>query len=385
VDAGPFSVFLNDGVAVLLAAGAVARLVQLRRPSWSQLWIAGLGLLVLALTLRGGAELGVQAAVNEARKYLYFLSAAAYFSTVPPRRVLFDRLGVYWLLAAGALVVLAVVRWAALAVGVSGGVLGEGTSLRVLSSAPTLLIAQACFIGLASWARSRGLLTRAGVACSALTVLFLQHRTVWVVLVIGGAVLLTRDRGLRRGVVLLVGVLVAGLSVAAFTVLEAPDNRVSAGLERSATNSDTFEWRYEGWRELVEAGPSEYDEILFGLPFGSGYARQVGQDTVEVSPHNFYLETYLRLGVVGLLGIFGLLARLLWLLRRAVGGPGLLDDHVLFVLLVSACVYNLTYAPALFDGLLLGLAASAAARRRAHVAAVGEQAAPVPALARAGR
>lgn len=389
-DLGPFAVTVNDVAAVLLGAAAVARMLRLASPAWSQLWIAGLGAFVVLLALRGAMDFGLDAAVNEARKYVWLMSTALYFSTVVPRPALLERIGRIWLVAAGALVALAVVRWVALAAGMSGGVLGAaGDSLRVLPAAPALLIAQGCLIALASWARPRDLGRRVAVASFALAVLFLQHRTVWVALVVGAAVLLTRDHGLRAGAVALIAVVVGALSVAALAV-PADDSRIAADLERSATNADTFAWRYEGWLELIEDGPSDLNEVLVGIPFGTGYARIVDDVNVEFTPHNFYLQTYLRLGAIGTAALVGLHLVLAVRLRRGRGrgGAGLLGDQVLFVLLISAAVYDLTYAPSLVDGILLGLAASAAARAPAMTGTTGtvEGVLTRPtALARAGR
>lgn len=391
VDLGLFAVTLNDIVAVLLAGAAAARLLRMRSPAWSQLWIVGLGVLVVLLALRGAREFGLDAAVNEARKYVWLLSTALYFSTVAPRPALLERIGRTWLVAAGALLALAVVRWLAQAAGLSGGVWGVEDSLRVIPSAPTLMIAQGCLIATASWARSRGMGSRVAVAAFALAVVFLQHRTVWVALAVGATVLLTRGRGVRSGVMVLIVIVVGALSVAAFIIPQSSDGRVAADLEQSATNTQTFEWRYEGWRELIENSPSTLDEVVVGLPFGTGYGRVVDGIDVEVSPHNFYLQTYLRLGLVGLVGLVGLHVALALRLRRSRGGGGLMGDHVLFVLLISAALYDLTYAPSLVDGILLGLAASAAARAPVIAGTTGttgttERVLTHPsALARAGR
>lgn len=366
VDLGPLTVYGADVVGGLLAVATAARL--LRAPALTPLqWLlAGVGLVALLSVARGALAFGLEPAVNEFRRWLAVLAAALYFSTVEPARHWYDRLAVVWLGGVAALVALALARWAALSVGVAGGVLGDGTTVRVLDAPEALVIAQAFFIVLPWWRHpdlvGRWPVLRHAAPALLAVVVLLQHRTVWVVLAAGIAVLTARRGVLDRQVVVLVG---AGLAVGAvlgLILLDGSDLRLAEQLSGSATNTDTFTWRYQGWTELLRrAGETGgWTGRLVGLPFGSGWTRYINGGYVEVSPHNFYLETFLRLGAAGLALLLAAAAVALRGRMADPGPGGLLSGDVLLVLLVSQAVYWITYAPDLTQGLVLGLALGAA-------------------------
>ena len=129
--------------------------------------------------------------------------------------------------------------------------------------------------------------------------LLLQHRTVWVVTLLG---LLWLFRGQTR---LLRRFVIAG---AALTVLGGillatafRDDFVMESLQDSATNPDTFIWRVGGWYQLIFLRNANLFHFLLGDPFGTGFSRVIGGFRVDVNPHNFYVGIYLRFGLLGLL------------------------------------------------------------------------------------
>jgi len=378
VSLGPLTVFLTDVAAGLLAVATVARFLRaprLTRPQWLLLAVGAVAVLSLA---RGVLAFGVEPAVNEFRRWLALLAGALYFSTVEPVRAWYDRIALVWLAGVAALVALALLRWAALAVGVSGGILGEGGSVRVLDAAQALVIAQAFFVVLPWWRRHESPYLRHAAPALLAVVVLLQHRTVWAVLVAGVALLAVRRGALDRQVVAMVGVSLLLGALLGLLLLDGADVTLTEQLSGSATNADTFLWRYEGWAELLQRAGQDGGLVgrIIGLPIGSGWRRFVEGGYVEVSPHNFYLETYLRLGAVGLAALVALLALTLRTRLRDPGpaagaaaaghdpvdgsGPGgLLGNDVLLVLTVSMLVFWITYAPDLTQALLLGLVTAA--------------------------
>ncbi len=377
---GPISVFASDIAAALLATATAARLLRAGRLGAVQWILVGLAAVALLSVARGAQAFGPEPALNEFRRWLAVLAGTLYFSTLERSRNWYDRLAVVWLGGIALLVALALVRWAALSVGVSGGVFGDG-SVRVLPAPEALVIAQGFFVVLPWWRRHPSPLLRHAAPALLAVVVLLQHRTVWVVLAAGIAVLAVRGGGVDRQLVALVGSgLVLG-AVLGLVLLDGSDLRLGEQLSGSATNTDTFAWRYEGWAELLERADEAggWSALLVGLPFGSGWTRWVNGGYVEVSPHNFYLEAYLRVGVVGL--VLLLLAGAL-VVRARLSQPdhgGLFNGEVLLVLVASQAVYWITYAPDLTQSLVLGLAVASAgpatrAARRPRPLAVGARA-----------
>lgn len=368
------------------------RLLRIRRPSTGQRLLIGL-MLVLGLSLlRGVATFGVQQATNEFREFLTFLAPALYLSTFPVRD-LRDRIAAGWQAIAATLVAIAVLRWANVLTGVPIGLFalregrsigaGQQDSLRVVPSDDALLILQALLIVGSLWIasfRSQERGDMAGVqhlwirwsgrlsAVFLFSVLLLQHRTIWVATLFSvavGVALMEKQRLTVPAV--LTGVMVLGFAsglALANTGGELIPDPLRGQFEYSATNQNTFVWRFEGWLDLAESsGETSAVDKALGRPFGSGYSRVVDGQLVEVNPHNTYLTFFLRSGFVGLALLLAMYA---WVIRRLLrSGHGAassdttaLSNRVLVVLLTSQLVYWATYNPFVEQGLLLGLGLS---------------------------
>lgn len=356
---------LDVGFGVL-AVAAVARVI--RSPALSPLQWLLLALLVLvgASTVNGVLEFGIGTAVNEARTHVRFIAAALYFSTVEGDGSRFDRLARAWFAVAGFLVVLTVVRWLGLVAGFTGAWwMGGADDLRVIDGFSTLVLVQVLLI---IWGTKPPVPRWATVAGPVLlaAVVLLQHRTLWVALAVGALVWAVRDRRIATRVVpaFLLAILVGGVLV--FTVFGDPAS-IRQDLEASATNADTFQWRAEGWYQLLFVrGPDEPVEVAFGLPFGSGYDRRIAGQTISVSPHNFFVEIYLRTGVLGVFVTTLLFAVTLHRLQRRAGWGRFLHADALLVILVTQLLFLQTSHPSAEQGIFMGLAlATAAGGRRA--------------------
>jgi hypothetical protein len=85
---------------------------------------------------------------------------------------------------------------------------------------------------------------------------------------------------------------------------------------------------------------------------------------VDVSPHNFYVESYLRIGILGL----GTLLLLYWVALRGprdkhrvvLQAPGQLSHNVLQTVVGVQLLYYLSYSPGMTQAMLLGLGCAAA-------------------------
>jgi hypothetical protein len=351
-----------DLVATALLAAALARLLRSRR-------IAGLVWVLIALcavtllsVLIGVLVYGLNPAMNEFRPYFWFLSVALYTATIRPDRWLLDRVGYAWMVLAGAVLALSLFRWAAPPLG-GGGWATPAAGDRPVSAAATLVMLQGAIIGAVAWARGIASIWMRRLTPLLLGgVVLMQHRTVWAVLLATLAVVVITDRSAFHR---LIPVLVAGsLAVLAVgvAVLDRGVTELQEDLTEAATYRDTWEWRVDGWRALLdESGPEDLAEVLVGRPFGVGWERVVDGQTVEDSPHNFYVQSYLRTGVVGivlLILLYGIAVRRLHWARRE---PGLLAAGPLLLVLAGHLIYFVAYSPGPEQGILFGLAIATAA------------------------
>jgi hypothetical protein len=376
MDAGPVTIFADDIIFVVLACSAAARLLRARRLTTAQWLLLGLGLLVLLSLARGFTPFGIPAAVNQGRKFLQFTAAALYFSTVEPRKELLDRIGHYWLFAAAALCAFALARWAGSLAGLSGGFFGGDSVHNFLKAAlpasAALVIAQGAWLAIPLLGdRSRNMVRYLAPVFLVFVVL-LQHRTVWVIVLAGTIYLLFLERAVATRVL-------AGLAAAAvlfaglmFTFFDDPEF-VTDALSSSAQSTGTFEWRIDGWIALVTSeGPDTPEEILIGQPFGTPWDRVMpdGQ-VVEVSPHSFYVEPYIRVGALGLtalLLVYALAYRgTLVVHRRGRNAPALVTAAVLHTMVAVQLLYFVTYSPDTAQAMLLGLACAVATTQASGV------------------
>ena len=368
---GPLNIFASDLLIMVLLGAFVARMLRIPQLTNPQRLMVVFLLLVVWSMARSLVDAESVEAVAGGRSYMRFISAALYFSTVEPNRELFDRIARLWLAAATALCALVLVRWSANAVGLSGGLFGTGRNLRVIPSAGALLIAQGAILALPLIGRGSRPLLRWLAPAFLVFVVVLQHRTVWVVTALGAVYLLYRQRSLSKHVLGAIGAGLALLAVLTFTVLDSHDLEVTESLAESAQNTDTFSWRAQGWRALLrDSGPESAAEWIVGRPMAVGWDRTMIHGpaivVVEVSPHNYYLEAVLRVGIVGLAAILAVYAMAL---RGTASGfsddrrtEQVFSSSALHVVIAMQLIYYLSYSNDAAQGLLLGLGCVLAAK-----------------------
>ena len=360
---GGFTVVLPDLVCGLVAVAAIARVLRAPSIRGAPAALLALGAVVVLSLVRGAAVYGLQAAVNDGRTFVYVVFGALYFALAEPTAELRERVGRVWFATAVALLGVVAVRWLALVAGLPlEGVLvrpAEAGAIRVIDNQDTLILAVALLGSVPLW--SRGALTpfeRRAVVALVPVVILLNHRTIWIATVVGVVVLANRNPQLGRTLVTAIGIvaLLGGVAIAALQNVE------ESPLPQAPTSLRTFLWRYEGWRALVVDGDHDPVSIVLGQPFGGGYAREVFGYRVDVAPHNFYLQTYLRSGLLGLAALGWLLGSTVAALRRAPPEPPQTwSREALLVGVVLEAVFLTTWAPNLVHGILIGLAAAAAA------------------------
>lgn len=366
---GGIRVQLHDAVFALVLAAAALRLLRTRRLSAFQRWaLLFTGVLLVSLA-RGVLSFGMERGVAEFRLYLSLLAGLLYFASFPPSAWLSDRVGVLWLAAAVPMLVLVALRWLDNLAGIDLGVppeeFGADAALRVLDGPYVFFLATAAMLTAPFW-RRRDLrarrLTRLG-ALLLLFVLLLDRRTVYLALLVGIGVLLARRGRLgRREAAVAAGALL--LFAGVYLAFARADT--GQPLARAAASTGTLDWRVEGWRSLLSDWSASPANWLVGEPFGGGFTRTVEGTRLTVEPHNLYLTTLLRGGLVGVAALAALtlgLLRALWTVPD--GGPELLAPGVLPALLAMQTIWFLTWLPGMEQGIVTGLAVAVAAARAA--------------------
>jgi O-Antigen ligase len=362
---GGIRVLVHDAAFGLLLGAALLRLLRTPRFSVFQRWALLLaGVLLLSLA-RGMLAFGLERSVAEFRLYISFVAGMLYFASFPPSAWLSDRIGALWLAFSVPMLVLVGLRWldnlAGIDLGVPPEVFGADAALRVLDGPYTFMLAVAAMLTAPFWRlrdeRARRL-TRLGMLLL-LVVLLLNRRTVYLALLVGIAVLMLRQRRLGRREM---AVAVGALLVFAGVYLSVAGTDTEQPLASSAVSRGTFDWRVEGWTSLLKSWSDNPAHWLVGEPFGSGFVRTVGGAEQASEPHNFYLTTLLRSGLVGLLALLALTVGLLRALWRAQGtGPGLLAPGLFPALLAMQAVWCVTWLPGIEQGIITGLAVALAA------------------------
>lgn len=398
---GPLLVHPADLVSVSLAITAAMRFIRAEprsRPTAPAL----AGLLLTALLavsfLRGVMDFGAQPAGVGLRPYAYLISTAAYFGGTPLRARGAPLLAGLWGVASLALIAIAVTRWTALLGGGSIPLSWQAQGLfRVLDGAQTLFLAQTLVVTLYVSARMPGRWpVRALTYATATAVMTMQQRTVWVASAVTLVGVLLLEARLRRTVITALG---AGLLGTVFILLlftivppspgstpktaSTPSTSIATGAQGTtklgaehflaqASNPGTFRWRVLGWLALVRDQTRDPLAVVVGRPFGSGFERTFVANgksiTVSVGPHNAYLRTFLRVGVLGLgcaLLFYGLLLRNLLRRRSQTETPSTPAwERALPALLFMQLVFGLAYAMSIEQGIVLGLALASAAGPR---------------------
>jgi len=366
----------GDLVFMLVALVAFSRLLFAKDvPGRFPAWLIFGAVIALSFVL-GLREFG-KAAGTDFRNYFYVWACALYFLTFRLDEVRVTQIIKIWFVFTGLLIGLACLRWAAELMGmpIASSWRGTGASaeFRVLPSNAALFFTNSLLILtyiLTTRAAKRWVWISVPILIAA--ILILQHRSVWIAAAAGLLALYVVFPGKVR-------MKMAQYTVAASFLLGAPTvvlvaygkldtlmNTVSTSAA-SATDLErgTAGGRIYGWHQLLlQMQPRDY---IIGKPFGSGYERYEFPNVrwkATWDPHNFYIQTLLRSGVIGLgllLAIyFGTLRRLL--ADKDVSGRLYLPPRLMFVLLVAQlaymAAYRMPYEQAIWVGLAISIVAS---------------------------
>lgn len=356
----------------LVAGAAFFRFLRLDRSSTAQKAVLVFAIAAVISLVSGVGGGPIERAVNEFRAYLGFIAAALYFSTVRldlETRVAMSRA---WMAAGIGLGTIVLARWLARLAGFSLGIFdatdpnsGFDATIRVLNGPHTLMLTTCALVlllpgierGIRFYPRERIV----GIVLLIMSIA-LNRRTLWIALAIVFVVLLVRNRrlGLRIAAMAFASVILFALALPLFQGTAQPVEAVAQPID----DSDTLVWRFDGWVALLDTGPDTPDEVILGLPFGTGYSRYIGGVEVVVGPHNFYLQTYLRMGLLGLVAfVSSIVLAYLGLSETNNDENHPLAARHLIMLMILLCIWMLTWTPLADQGVVLGLAVATAVYR----------------------
>jgi hypothetical protein len=393
-----------DPISIILFLAGVTRLVfGAQKSIGAPQWLLVSFLILMSVPLGLGFKQYGMGAAPDFRWFFHFLAATLYASSFNFDQINFSRLAKYLLWGGAILILLAFFRWAAWAAGLAIAetwrAVGANRDFRVLNASQTFFIAQVGLMLLIIRVSERGettggarpsreVVVKESTSSSwhweilfsglCLAVAFaLLHRSVWVSTTAGMLMLAYFDRKHRKELLHIFSTFfVVGCTVLIPLGLTGFLNSFFEGIgsafSETTEHHSTFADRYLGWRALLGEWWASGNILTYalGLPFGSGYYRKIAEFGasywVEYTPHNFYVQTLLRTGVIGLMLFLSLLASTGLGAYNAVSKfkkvRGREFGVRLFLLLsiFMQVVFFLVYGARLEQGLLFGLAMAAA-------------------------
>lgn len=357
-----FTVLPVDAATFILLAAGITRVVTRPLPFKVGAPIVLFGILVCVSVVRGILAYGAKSAGLEARvPYINFIAAILYFVSHDYTYRVVNRIVKTVILTASGLVILATLRWVTYFSGVYLGAwsLGPGGGIRVLPAPTTMVLVEAWFLVLyrTTIEEGRSVVERALTFILPFFIVLLQHRTLWVVSMVGLALLFLKGRKKRgKFVLMLMSSLVVGLALS-LTVFAAHIQTLLQSLQYfvlEALNPEksSWIWRVEGWKSLLSkiylSNPTDF---IVGQPFGAGYERVVYGSIVDVSPHNYYVQTLVRTGFLGLASLAGIYVSAF----RRVSDMNA-DTRLFRLLVVLQLIYYIPYSVGYEYGMFLGVA-----------------------------
>lgn len=373
--------FIPDILFALMAVAGLLRLFGLRMQGPHYLWLL-FGAVLLVSFLLGVLRYGTAAGV-EFRTFFYFWTGVWYLSTFQLTGTQLQKiLGVY-ISAAAAMLVLALMRWTAMAWGLDIAAYWNegGSSIRVLDAGQTFFLGQAFVVGLYAHLTKTGpKWWGPGLPLLFVCVVLLQHRTVWAVVLVSVALIfLWAGKTRSRAASTLAVAAVLGMAVLLPFIAGGQLDTVQRSMEHSVNEvgqeKSTLAWRVQSWQALIEQWASAGPVVnMIGKPFGSGFARRIAISQIELTqnPHSHYVYALLR---VGLLGFAAMLAVYYVAMRSAWKSRDPVNEHhgiaaLLMVLVIGQLVYFISY-PAHYSQLLpLGLSLALLGQRQRQSKAV---------------
>lgn len=373
--------YVADFALVLIGGIAAVRwLAASDQPRRHKAWMLFVAVFVVGLAM-GLAKSGTSAGV-QARNDFYALAAATYAMSFPIAarhvRRLVDALVVISLL----LLALSVYRWIVYYTPFPDLLPPEGTynidgAIRVIGSNSALLVAQALLLGIFFSSVSFGAWVARFLAPLLLGgVVVLQHRSVWLAMLVGVLVSLSvagNRQASRTQHLLLLGAM--GLLTALALMIGDKGNALSGQLARSASTAlagqGTAQARFDNWRvTLTEWSNDGPRALAIGRGFGGDTSRYVYTESgerreISFGAHNHYVAVLAGMGLVGFGAWIAVIAfAMRGLYRLCAAGDGGTEAAALFMLMCTQLVYYVAYGSDYLQFLIFGVAVAYVSQRQ---------------------
>jgi len=349
---------MDLATAVLMAIGLGRLLLQ--RPLLASSFLILVLLVISAHGLFTGIKsYGMKEACNEARQVFFTFATLTYAASFTIGRVDSLRLLRCVGYAGLGLLVLALFRWTAMFLHLSiaeawAGVVGI-KPYRVLTSDATFYMLEAGVV--VTMMRAQLYRHYRLIACALLLgAIVMAHRSVWLAALVM-ALLLVAAQYRRLPVTWFAGGLLVTSALICVILVHGLSFSSSRAELQSATSTQTLDWRIKGYAALgSQAMEHSASETLLGQPFGSGYERIIDTRVVKDSPHNYFLQIFLRLGLLGVACFVTLYVLLLTHLRALLRLTSGSESVLLTCAAMAICqlTYAFGYGLAAEQGLLLG-------------------------------
>jgi hypothetical protein len=337
-------------------------------------WI--IGAVQFILLVWGLQTFGTAAGVDY-RDHFYLWIAVAYFSSFKWTEEMVNRVINAWIVCAISLCLLVYYRWIGSAIDpiYAQQIMAldaTGVRFRVIGSVPTLVIAIGFLILFSRMMNGKlSLFNRLLLPMMLLTVVVLQHRSVWVSVFIGLACLFWTFQRKKKGFKIAIGAALVIVPLVIFFAIPGKGNSILESVAGSAgqavsTEEGTMVSRVEHWQELLTKWVSSKDPAtyLVGKPYGSGFNPvdvDTGADgimTFDMVPHNHFIHTLYRGGLIALLATLYIFHQL-W--RSSKKGLKVSDKRwspYFLTLFAALFAFYIPYWATYTHGILIGIAIS---------------------------
>lgn len=334
-------------------------------------WI--IGIVQLLLVVWGLQRFGTAAGVDY-RDHFYLWISVIYFSSVRWTEPMIARVLNAWIVLAISICLLVYYRWIGSAIDpVYAQKIMEldttGVRFRVVSAGSTLMIGIAFLILFFKMLTGKlPFFQRALMPIFLLTVVVLQHRSVWGAVFVGIACLFWAMQRKRKGVQTAIGAALMIVPLAIFFAIPGKGNSVLESVSNSAgqavsTKEGTMVGRVTNWQDLLDKwiGSKDPATYLVGKPYGGGYnpvETEDGAMVVDMVPHNHYVHMLYRGGLIGLLATLYLFYRL-W--KGGLNGLKTADKRFspyFLAIFAAFFAFYIPYWATYAHGILIGIAIS---------------------------
>jgi hypothetical protein len=362
------NIYPEDVVCSTLLSAGLARylhtfqFLQFRRVlGWAALAIC------LLSFARGAATIGLKEAGVTFRSTYYLYTVIVYVSSFSLTAEHWEevRSVLRWLTAG--IMVIAIARWGLVAIGSESvntwyeAGASETGGLRVVPATAALVIGEAFLVetfmndnkieeNTNRWFRFAGPLLF-------LSLILLQHRTIWIALLPAMVWLGFMDRRFLRYAI---GIVILGTAflLLIFTTDLAPNTR--SALLLSGSSAGTFLWRLSSWQGMLDLwSEAPLFSQIAGIPFGADQSRILDNGVVTSrGSHDFFISTLFNLGLLGLATVVTILVTATWRMVRNAkysGASGKIAAAIAAILLMQ-WIYNITYGIDYMQGTFIGVA-----------------------------